>query len=73
MLAVGIGIVAGAEQGEIVRRDPLQELHGLGDFVGGKRRRVGLQLRRHLARPGKHGLPVFYGNPDVGEDLFECA
>ena len=40
VLAVAIGIVAGAEQGKIVCGDPLQELDRFGDFFGRQRRRV---------------------------------
>ncbi len=42
VFAVGVGIVARAEQGEIVRRYPLQKLDRFGDLLGGQRRRVGL-------------------------------
>ena len=42
VLAVGEGVVAGAEQRKIVGGHPLQELDRFGDFVGGQRRRRSL-------------------------------
>ena len=41
ILAVAEGVVARAEEREIVCRHPLQELDRFGDLVGGKRRRIG--------------------------------
>ena len=71
MLAVGVAIVPHAEQGEIVRRDPLQKLDRFGDFLGWQRRRIGFQFRRHVTRARQHGPPIRNGDAHIGEDFFQ--
>ena len=60
VLAVGEGVIAGAEQREIVIRHPFQELDRFGDLLDGKRRRIGAQIRDDAARPRQHRLPILH-------------
>ncbi len=47
-LAVGEDVAAEAQEGEIVGRQPLQELRGLGDFIDRQRRRAVLEVGSDL-------------------------
>ena len=73
MLAVGVGIVARAEQGEIVGGDPLQKLDRFGDLVGRQRRRIGAQFGGDFAGARQHRPPVLHADAHVGEHAFERA
>ena len=69
----GEGVIAGAEQSEIVRRQPFQELHAFGNFAGVERRRIGAQLGDDRAQPVQHRPPILHGDANLGEDVFERA
>ena len=73
IVAVGKGIVARAEQREIVGRDPFQKLDRFGDLVGRQRRRIGPQFGDDLAGARQHRPPILDGDAHVGEDVFERA
>ena len=69
----GEDVIADAEQGEIVRRQPLQELHGLGNFAGVERRRMGAQFGDDRAQPLQHRPPILHGDANLSENVFERA
>ena len=73
MLAVGVGVVAGAEQRKIVGCDPLQKLDRFGDLIGRQRRRIGAQLGRDLAGARQHRTPVLHADAHVGEHALDRA
>ena len=73
MFAVRIGIVARAEQGEVVARQPFEKLDRFGDLLDRQRRRVVAQVRDDLARARQHGLPILHADAHLGEDFFERA
>ena len=73
VLAVGVGVVARAEQGEIVGGDPLQKLDRFGDLVGRQRRRRGAQFRGDLAQARQHRPPILHAHAHLGEDVGERA
>ena len=52
------GVVAQAEEGEIVGQQPLQEMDGLGDLVDRQRRRIALELVDDGVDALEHGAPV---------------
>ena len=72
-VGVRVGVVAGAEQREIVGGDPLQELDRFGDLVGGKRRRIGFELGGDFAGARQHRPPILHRDPHIGQHLFERA
>ena len=69
----GEDVIARAEQGEIVRREPFQKLHRFGDFAGIERRRIGAQFGDDVAQPRQHRLPILHADANVGENVFERA
>ena len=67
------GVVAQAEESEIVGQEPLQELHRLGDLVHRQRRRVGLQVGDDAVGALEHGAPVLHRQPHFTEHVLERA
>ena len=82
-LAEGIGIaqhVASskaifphAEKGEIIRQQPIEKLHGLGDLIGRQQRRARAVARRDLGKAGAHRQPVGHCSADIREDRTKAA
>ena len=66
-LAGGEGVVANAEEGEIVRDQPFQELDGLGDLGDRRRRRIGLEPGNLGGDARGHLAPILDAGPDIGE------
>ena len=65
-IAVGReAIFAHAEEGEIVRAEPLQELVGFGDLVDRQRRRIGREGLDRFLDAVTHGAPVGDAGADV--------
>ena len=56
------GVVAHAEEGEIVGQQPLQELDRLGDLVHRQRRRIGLELGDDAVDAAEHRPPVLHAS-----------
>jgi hypothetical protein len=73
VLAVGVGVVARAEQCEIVGGDPLQKLDRFGDLLGRERRRRGAQLRGDLAQARQHQPPILDADAHLGENIGKRA
>ena len=68
-IAVGReAIFAHAQEGEIVRAQPLQELVGFGDLVDRQRRRIGRESLDRFLDPVAHGSPV----GDAGAHVVQC-
>ena len=67
------GVIAHAEEREIVGQQPLQELDRLGDFVHRQRRRIGLQFGHDAADAVAHGTPVLHRQPHLAENDFQRA
>ena len=70
-IVIGVGIIARAEQGEIVAGEPFQKLDSLGDIGGRQRRWVLPQIGDDIADARQHRRPVGNGHADLGEDCFE--
>ncbi len=66
-------VIAHAEEGEIVGRQPLQELDRFGDLVHRQRRRIGLQIGDDAVDPLQHRPPVLHRQPHVGEHGLQGA
>ena len=67
------GVVAHAEESEIVGQQPLQELDRLGDLVHRQRRRIGLQFGDDCLDAFAHGAPVLHRQPHLREHAVERA
>ena len=67
------GVVAHAEEGEIVGQQPLQELDRLGDLVDRQRRRIGLEIGDDAVDALEHGAPVLHRQPHFAEHARERA
>ena len=61
-------IFAHAEQGEVIRQQPIEKLHGFGDLVRRQKGRCCAVTRRDLGKAGAHRNPVGDGSADVAED-----
>jgi hypothetical protein len=60
-------VVADAEEGEIVVREPFQERSGLGDLRRRQWRRIGLELGDHVRHARGHRPPVLNAEADIGK------
>ena len=67
------GVIAHAEEGEIVGQQPLQELDRLGDLVHRQRRRIGLEIGDDAVGALEHGAPVLHRQPHFAEHACERA
>jgi len=66
-------IVAQAEEGEVVGKEPLQELNGFRDFTDRQRRRIVLQVGNNGVNARAHRLPVLHGHAHFTEHDLERA
>ena len=71
--AGGVGVVARAQEGEIVAGQPFEKQDGLGNVLDRQRRRILPQVGDGRARPRQHRRPVLHADADLGENLFEAA
>ena len=67
------GVIAHAEEGEIVGQQPLQELDRLGDLIHRQRRRVGLEIGDDAVGALEHGAPVLHRQSHFAEHARERA
>ena len=65
------GVIAQAEESEIVGQQPLQKLHRLGDLVDRQRRRIGFQLIDDAVDAVEHRPPVLHGQPHLAENALQ--
>ena len=70
-LAGGEDVVSDAEEGEIVRDQPFQELDGLGDLGHWHGRRIGLELRNLAGDARRHRAPILDAGAHIGEHLVD--
>ena len=71
-IRLGEAIFADAEEGEIVRQQPVEKLHGFGDLIRRQQRRVGAKARRDLGHARAHRQPVGHCGADVSVNGFEA-
>ena len=66
-------IMAGAQKGEIVGRQPFEESHGFGGAVRGQRRRIVRKGADAFAQQGQHRLPIGHRGAHIGQHLGQAG